>query len=96
MTILYNRLYVDTFINYQHLSLGCPAIHNSVFRSELFKGVVIYNIFTFVDTMGGKTCRVMPQKLSLLNVFHFSKTVQHVTYCKFGVWVRFVRPRYGF
>jgi hypothetical protein len=43
-------LYVETFINYQHLGLGCPAIHDNVFRSELFKGVVINNIFTFVNT----------------------------------------------
>jgi hypothetical protein len=27
----------------------CPATHNSVSRSELFRGVVIYNVFTYVD-----------------------------------------------
>jgi hypothetical protein len=56
------------------------TIHDSVFRSDFFKGVVIYNIFTFVCTM----------------FFTYSKTVQHVTYCEFGVCLLFVRPRYGF
>ena len=51
------------FHNYQHLNLGCPATHNSVSRSEFFKGVVIYSIFTYVDIV----------------FFTVSKIVQHIT-----------------
>jgi hypothetical protein len=66
-------IYVDSFINYQHLNLGCPAICSSVFRSELFKSVVIYNLFTYVNIM----------------FFTVSKTVQHITYCKIKVYFVF-------